>query len=104
MENEILELTETNFKQETAGRDGILLFYKAICPFCKTVEAVIEKFSKAHPDASLFRVEFEEQKVLADRFNVERAPTLFILKGGEVAVKKAGLMNPKELKALYQGA
>lgn len=104
METKIIELTETNIEHETAGKDGVLLFYKTICPFCKTLEAVIEKFSKAHPEASLFRVEFEEQKVLSDRYAVERAPTLFVLKRGEVAEKKAGLMNPKELKALYQTA
>lgn len=104
MESKIVELTETNFKHETEGRDGVLLFYKTVCPFCKTLEAVIEKFSKVYPEASLFRVEFEEEKKLAGRFDVERAPTLFILKGGEVAVKKAGLMNPKELKALYKEA
>lgn len=104
METKIVELTETNFDQETADRDGILLFYKTICPFCKTLEAVIEKFGKACPEAYLFRVEFEAQKVLSDRFEVERAPTLFVLKGGKLAIKKAGLMNPKELKALYQEA
>ena len=104
METNIVELTETNFDNETADRDGILLFYKTICPFCKTLEAVIEKFSKAYPDASLFRVEFEQQKALSDRFAVERAPTLFVLKGGNMVHRKAGLMNPKELKALYQEA
>lgn len=104
METNIIELTEANYEQETTDKSGILLFYKTICPFCKTLEAVIEKFSKAHPEAFLCRVEFEEEKLLAERFDVERAPTLFILKEGKLVTKKAGLMNPKELKALYQEA
>jgi thioredoxin 1 len=104
MEPDMVELSDSNFDEETAGRDGILLFYKTICPFCKTLEAVIGKFHKAYPNVNLYRLEFEQQIALAERFQIERAPTLFVLKNGQVAATKTGLMNPKELKALYQQA
>jgi len=97
-----IDLTEKNFDRETADKDGILLFYKTICPFCKILEAVIEKFHKKNPDVNLFKVEFEEQKTLSQKLEVERAPTLFVIKKGRVAAKKAGVMNLKELTALWE--
>lgn len=102
MEAEILELTETDFDETTSGKSGVLLFYKELCPFCKSMEAVLDKFSKANPEVPLFRADFEKQPALATRFEVERAPTLFILKDGQAAEKKTGVMNPKELAALYK--
>lgn len=97
-----IDLTEENFEKETASQDGIILFYKTVCPFCKTLEAVIGKFNKKNPDVTLFQLEFEEQKTLSKKLGVERAPTIFILKQGSVKTRKAGLMNPKELTALWE--
>ena len=104
METGTIELSEADFNDKTADRTGILLFYKKICPYCKTMEGVIDKFARAHPEALLFTVDFEEEQALSDRFRVERAPTVFILKKGRVSSRKSGLMNPRELAALYQGA
>ncbi len=62
-----IDLTEENFEIKTSNQDGILLFYKTLCPFCKTLEAVIEKFNKKNPDVNLFQVEFEDQEVLSKK-------------------------------------
>ncbi len=101
---DIRELLENNFDEITGGKSGVLLFYKELCPFCKALEAVLNKFAKANPEVPLFRADFEKQPALATRFEVERAPTLFILKDGETALKKTGVMNPRELTALYKQA
>lgn len=101
---EILELTDTDFEEKIEGKSGVFLFYKELCPFCKALEAVMDKFAKANPDVPLFRADFEKQTALSTRFEVERAPTLFILKNGGVVEKKTGVMNPKELSALYSQA
>ena len=99
-----MNLTETDFDAITETQNGLLLFYKKICPFCKTMDAVLEKFSRSQPEASLFRVDIEAQAALADRFEVDRAPALFVLKNGQVLDKKSGLMNIKELRAMYADA
>ena len=104
MAADIQELTDTDFDEKTGGKSGVLLFYKKLCPFCKALEAVLEKFAKANPEVPLFRTDFEKQPALATRFEVERAPTLFILKDGQPAQKKTGVMNPKELTTLYKQA
>ena len=104
METTSIELSAADFDAKTANQTGLLLFYKKICPYCKTMEGVIDKFARAHPGALLFMVDFEEQQALSNRFQVERAPTVFVLKNGQVGNKKSGLMNPRELAALYQGS
>jgi thioredoxin 1 len=102
MKAHIRELSTDDFDSVLADQSGIVLFFKELCPFCKTLEAVFDKFSVTHPETALFRVDFEKNASLSTRFQIERAPTLLIFKNGQVVGRKAGLMNPKELKAFYQ--
>jgi thioredoxin 1 len=39
-----------------------------------------------------------------ERLEAERAPTIIVIKNGAVAARKAGLMNPKEMKAFFAAA
>lgn len=99
------ELTETGFEDtiaETGG--GIIIFYKELCPHCKNMEKVLAKFSIKKPEVVISRINFEENPAAVKSTGVERPPTLVLVKQGKIVTKKAGLMNPKELLALYNEA
>lgn len=83
---------------------GILICYKKLCPHCKNMEKAMEKFAGQVPEASLLRMDIEENPAGAAAFEAKRAPTLLVIKSGKVAAKKAGLMNPRELRAWYDAA
>jgi thioredoxin 1 len=100
----IRELSTADFDQSLTDQSGIVLFFKTLCPFCKTLEAVFDKFAPANPEVALFRVDFEKNGPLSARFQIERAPTLLIFKNGQVVGRKTGLMNPKELGVFYRQA
>lgn len=104
MGNHIKELTDAEAMDALSDQSGVLLFYKKICPFCKALEAVLEKFNRSRPDIPLMHVDFESEANLSKQFQVDRAPALFILKGGEVVAQKAGLMNLKELTAMVESS
>lgn len=87
-----------------ASPAGAVLFYKKLCPHCKNMEKVLEKFSALKPDVTLFAVDVEENPVAAQAFEALRAPTILVVKQGKVTGKKAGLMNPKEMLAFFEGA
>lgn len=81
--------------------DAILFFHKELCPHCKNMEKVLEKFSAKAPAVEIFTVNSEEHPELMEKFSFERVPTLVFIRGGNAVKVHSGLMNPRELKALY---
>ena len=99
----IKEITQDDYKEAIAATPaGVLIVFKELCPHCKNMEKVMEKFAALQPAAALLGLDIQKNPEAAAALGAERAPTLCVIKNGAVARKKAGLMNPKELLALYQ--
>jgi len=102
MSSEILELTDANFKDRLADATGILFYYKKICPHCKALRKVVEKFSAANAGVAVMQIDSEENPGAMETMEVQKVPTLLVIKNGEVAARKVGLMNVREMTALYK--
>ncbi|NQU63048.1 MAG: thioredoxin family protein [SAR324 cluster bacterium] len=102
MSEHMRELKDADVQDSLTDSSGILLFYKKVCPFCKALEVVLEKFNRSRPDIPLMHVDFESESMLVKKFQVERAPSLFILKNGKIVAQKVGLLNLKELTAMFE--
>ena len=98
------ELTDHDFKEKLTGQNGLVLFYKKICPHCKALKKVLEKFSASLPDAAVMQIDSEENPATMAEMDVSRIPTLLAVKSGEVVEKKVGLMNVRDMIAFYQEA
>jgi len=99
------ELTKDTYSAVIAATgQGVLLCTKKMCPHCVNMALVMEKFASKQPEVKLFKVDSEEQPEVMTALGVERMPSLLIIKGGKVVATKGGLMNPKELAALYAAA
>lgn len=98
-------LTDDTLEARIAATEqGLCLFFKTLCPHCKNMEKVLEKFHAAEPDVALFAIDSEENPVCTEKFDAARVPTLLLIKKGAVVSSKSGLMNPRELRALYADA
>lgn len=97
-----IELTDADYQENLKESSGLLLFYKKICPHCKALKKVIEKFSLAMPTATIMQIDSEENPQAMAEFDISRAPTLLIIRNGEIVSKTPGLMNVRQLSALYQ--
>ena len=96
-------LTTANYKESIAATEnGVLICFKKLCPHCKNMEKVLEKFAAKQPGLSLFQLDSEEEPEAFKDLGGERAPTIVGIKGGKVAAVKAGLMNPREMEAWYR--
>lgn len=99
------ELTDANYKDVFAATAaGVCIFYKQLCPHCKNMEKVLEKFSARVENVNIFKIDSEANPEAMQALQAERAPTLVIIKEGAIKLTKAGLMNPKELITLYENA
>jgi len=91
-------ITEADYKDRLAAtQNGVLLFFKKLCPHCK-------KFGAAKPGIALYGIDIEENAAAAAALGAERPPTIFVIKGGEVKASKVGLMNPREMAAFFEKA
>ena len=104
MPAEAVVLTDADFRARLAESSGVLMFFKKLCPNCKALEKMLDKFFTANPDVNYLRIDSEECPAAMAAFGVERVPTLFVIKGGQVAAKKVGLMNVREMTEFYQSA
>lgn len=86
----------------SASNAGAVLFYKKLCPHCKNMEKVLDKFVMLKPGVELFNMDVEESPEAAQAFDALRAPTILVVKNGKVTGKKTGLMNPKEMLAFFE--
>jgi thioredoxin 1 len=97
-----MELNDDNYTTELAGiHRGVVLFYKKLCPHCLNLSKVIEKVRRTQTEVAARFIDSEDNPVAMKSLKVERVPALFIIKDGRVAARHDGLMNPRELKALY---
>lgn len=98
-------VTDSTYGERFASVEGgICIFYKKLCPHCKNMEKVMQKFQAVEPDVALLGIDVEENPAAAVACDAQRVPTLLIIKNGKMAAKKTGLMNPRELQAFYFSA
>ncbi len=102
MNNNMVELTETNFETEViqAAIPVVVDFYAPWCGPCKMLAPLLEqsagefagrlKFAKANVD---------ETPELAARFAVTGVPTLLLFRGGAAADRVVGFPGTRPFKA-----
>lgn len=100
------DLTDTDVDQNISSTSsGVVLFHKKLCPHCLNMKKVIDKFTSSQGNnVDVFFIDSEENPNAMQSLEVERVPTLLIIKNGKICARKTGLMNPRELKALYASA
>jgi thioredoxin 1 len=98
----VMEITDADFKSKLEKATGIILFYKKLCPNCKAMEKVIEKFLSINTQLQYIRIDSEKCSEAMKAFETERVPTICVLRDGQIVAKKVGLMNLREMTEFYQ--
>lgn len=92
------ELDIDNFEQKIKGKNSIIDFYAPWCPPCKVLALNLEEFDVIKPDnVEIFKVNIEDELVLAKRYGVKKLPTLIFFKDGEVLNEYVGIKTADEL-------
>ena len=99
------QITTADYKEAIEKtEEGILLCSKKLCPHCKNMGKVMEKFAAKKPNVKLLTVDSEEDPDVMKAIDAERVPTIIVIKGGKIVAQKTGLMNPKDLDNFYTNA
>ncbi|MBT8419773.1 MAG: thioredoxin fold domain-containing protein [Gammaproteobacteria bacterium] len=74
-----VKLTNENFDQTIENSDIVFLdFWASWCAPCKTFGPVFEAASEKHPDIVFGKVNTEEEKELAQRYQIRSIPSIMI--------------------------
>lgn len=99
-----IELTNENFEQEILKSTGTVVvdFWASWCGPCKMLSPVLEKFATANPNIKVGKVNVDEQKSLAQHYEIMTIPTIIIFQDGKEVKTASGYMSQKALEEMVK--
>ena len=103
----VVTITNDNFEKEVLACDipVLLDFWAEWCGPCKMLSPVLRKLAEENVDAlKVGKINVDEQRELAMRFQVSGIPMLVIFKDGKVVAKSVGYRPKSEIAAMPESA
>jgi len=91
----VLHLTSANFKEEVKDHEGVALvdFWAPWCGPCQMVGPVIENVAnEMGKKVKVGKVNVDEERDLAQEYQIMSIPAVFVFKDGEVVERLIGAM------------
>lgn len=87
-----LHITKENFDSEVLQSDKPVLvdFWATWCGPCQMLLPVIEELSAEVTNAKICKINVDEQRELAMKYNIMTIPTLLVIKNGKVVTTSVG--------------
>ena len=101
--SQVIKASEDNFDEVVLGSDVPVLvdFYAEWCGPCKNLSPELDKLASSVGErAKVVKVDVEEEKSLADAYQVRGLPTIVFIANGEVFHTHRGVTSAKELERM----
>lgn len=87
---------------QAAGKPILVEVHAPWCPVCKAQAPILSKLKGEAQFKNLvsFEIDFDSQKDLLKKFNVQKQSTLIVFKGKQEAGRSTGDSNPASIAAL----
>lgn len=97
-----LNITIDNFESEVLNSDKPVLidFWAPWCGPCQMVLPVIGEIAEEVTHAKIGKVNVDENRELAKKFQVMSIPTLIVIKDGKVVKREVGAKSKDEILAM----
>ena len=95
----VIQITKENFENEVLNSDKTVLldFYADWCGPCRMVSPIVDAIAEEHTEYKVGKINVDEQGELAQQFGVMSIPSLFVIKGGEVANQAVGARTKAQI-------
>ncbi len=99
-------LTDENFDKEVAGTDKFVLvdFFATWCEPCNMLAPILEEVADSLKDKIvLMKTNLDDAPKMADKFKVEKIPTVILFKNGQPISGFVGLMPAQSIEEWLEG-
>lgn len=95
----VLPLDGPTFRVAVAqpGRDIVVDFWAPGCAACEALAPSLERLAHEHPELSVASLDVERAPRTADRYRIERLPTIIRFRDGRPVARTSGAMAYDEL-------
>ncbi len=100
----IVTITTENFESEVLSSDKKVLvdFWAPWCGPCRMLSPIVDEVADAHPEVKIGKINVDDERDLAVKFNVMSIPTLLVFQNGEVVNKSIGLISREDVEKLVK--
>ena len=100
----MLKLTKDNFVNEVENFDGTVVIdlYADWCGPCKMLSPVLDALEAEYPDVKFCKVNVDDERELAMKFNVQSIPFVAIVKKNTFVDMSVGYVPKEKLARLIE--
>jgi len=94
-----IALTDETFEKEVLQYEGVVLvdFWAPWCGPCRTIAPIIEELGQTSPH-KIAKMNVDEYKEVAGKYQIQSIPTLLLFKKGELVKTILGIKPKEELE------
>mgnify|MGYP003394183688 CR=1 FL=1 len=82
-----------------------MMFFSERCGYCKTQDPIIEELRRGIGNKiEIIKIDIDKDRDIANKWNIDATPTLFILKNDNIFQKYVGLTYRNELESAINNA
>jgi len=102
----LVHITKDNFNKEVMESDKVVLldFWATWCGPCQMIAPILEEVAEECPDATIGKIDVDEEQELAMSFGIESIPTLIVIKNGKAVAKAVGLRAKNQIVEMIDNA
>jgi thioredoxin 1 len=99
----MVELTLESFEASINGSNIVLVdFWAPWCGPCRQFAPVYESMSERYPDVVFAKVNTDEQRELAQHFQIRSIPTLMVFREQIIVFSRPGILPPAALADIVE--
>ena len=100
----VIKVNEENFEREVLQADKTVLvdFYADWCGPCKMLSPIVDEVANEVNDVKVCKVNIDEARDLAIKFDIMSIPTLLVFKNGNVVNSSLGLVSKAKIMDLIK--
>ena len=102
----LVHITKDNFNKEVMESDKVVLldFWATWCGPCQMIAPILNEVAEECPDATIGKINVDEEQELAMSFGITSIPTLIVIKNGNAVDKAIGMRAKNQIIEMIDNA